>query len=335
LPIRIAKTAEKKLQLLENLLGAGVWAYDLGTRDVVWSAGLFQLLGLNPNVVVASLDLYDSLVHPDDRLPHEQILQMAKAGEVWVRRFRVIRPDGHLLWLESRTDRQYDRDGRLSVLHGVVQDITSDENVRSDNSRLTLVNASMCKITGAYFWRTDSEGKPLDFINWMRFTGQNPDQLRDYESLTALHPDDRERFENAWQYGIALKQRIELSVHVRRHDGVYQLFKNVAVPIIDDEGAILEWHLMSWRENDTPSTHPVAIVLQAAHIRAARALLDISAQQLADLSQVSFSTIRRMETDGSVVRPENIEQVRAALELRNVQFVSGLNGQVSVALASM
>jgi hypothetical protein len=45
--------------------------------------------------------------------------------------------------------------------------------------------------------------------------------------------------------------------------------------------------------------------------------------QLAELSQVSFSTIRRMETEASAVRQDSIEQVRVALELRDVQFLLG------------
>jgi len=335
LPLRNAKTAEKKLQLLEALLGAGIWTYDLQTRDVVWSAGLFRLLGFDPNSVVASLDLYDSLVHPDDRLSHEEVVEMAKAGELAVRRFRLIRPDGHLTWLESRTERQYDRQGRLAMLHSVIQDVAVDEKARAEQSRLASINASMRKITGADFWRADTEGKLLDVSNWMRFTGQNPDQLRDYGALSAVHPDDRDRFIKAWQNGIALKQRIDLSVRVRRHDGAYQRFKNIAVPIMDAEGVILEWHGMSWVADDAPSTPTAAVALQSAHIRAARGLLDISAQQLAEMSQVSFSTIRRMETDASAVRQESIEQVRTALELRDVQFMPGPNGQISVALASV
>ncbi|QND17269.1 PAS domain-containing protein (plasmid) [Rhizobium leguminosarum bv. trifolii] len=333
MPLRNAKTAEKKLQLLEVLLGTGVWTYDLQTRDVVWSAGLFRLLGFDPNSIVASLDLYDSLVHPDDRLTHEEVVEMAKAGELAVRRFRVIRPDGHLIWLESRTERQYDRQGRLAMLHGVIQDVTDQEKVRSEQARLASINNSMRKITGADFWRADTEGKLLDFTNWMRFTGQTPEQLKDYGSLSAVHPDDRDLFTKTWQSGIALKQRIELSVRVRRHDGAYQRFKNSVVPVIDADGAILEWHGMSWVAEDAPSTPRTAVALQSAHVRAARALLDISAQQLAEMSQVSFSTIRRMEADASAVRQDSIDQVQAALGRRGVQFLQGQNGHISVALS--
>jgi hypothetical protein len=137
----------------------------------------------------------------------------------------------------------------------------------------------------------------------------------------------------SWQNGISLKQRIDLSVRVRRYDGVYQRFRNSMVPVLDAEGAILEWHGMSWMADDPPLTPTAAVVLQSGHVRAARALLDITAQQLAEISQVSFSTIRRMEADASAVKPESVEQVRTALERRGVQFPPSVNGKISVALA--
>lgn len=323
------------LPLVEAALGAGVWKYDLQTHEMAWSTGFFRIVGLDPNSIIPTPELYDSLLHPDDRIAPVEYFQKANAGELPVRRYRLIRPDGRLLWLSCKTERQFDREGRLVVLLGVVQDVTADEVARSEQSRLASFNTSARKITGADFWRADPQGKLIDLKGWMQFTGQNADQLRDYGSLSAVHPDDRERFRQAWQDGIARKQRIDLTVRVRHHSGTYQRFKNVAVPMTDDGGAILEWHGMTVAVDDTPSTSVATAAIQAAHIRAARALLDISAQQLAEMSQVSFSTLRRMESDASAVRQDSVEQVRAALELRGVQFLPRLNGQVSVGLAAV
>lgn len=51
-----------------------------------------------------------------------------------------------------------------------------------------------------------------------------------------------------------------------------------------------------------------------AQLRAARALLDLSAQQLADLCKLSRGTIDRMEHARGPVNPVNMERVLKVLE---------------------
>lgn len=332
--IRNAKTPESRVQLLESLLGAGTWTYDLRSREVVWSAGLFRLLGLDPNAVAASTELYESLLHPDDRFTHEELVERARSGELSPRHIRFIRPDGRLIWLESRTDRQYDRDGQMATLHGVVQDITAQVKQAAEHARLATINTSIRKIVGGDFWRANPEGKLLDLSNWSRFTGLTREQLWDYDQLSALHPDDHGTFRDTWAIGISTKQKIELSIRVRRYDGIFQRFENKMVPVTDTDGVVLEWHGMSWLVDDTRKDSSPTITLESAHLRAARALLDWSAQELASASDVSFSTIRRMEIATSTVKPDSVERVRKTLESQGIQFRPTPDGRVSVALAS-
>jgi PAS domain S-box-containing protein len=334
LPLRNAKTPEKRIQLLEGLLGAGTWTYDLRTRESSWSQGLYLLLGLDPNVISASFELYESLLHPDDRLSHDEVVAMARSGDLGMRRFRIIRPDGHMIWLESRTDPQYDRDGKLGVLHGVVLNITEQQRLRTENVALNSTVLSMRNITFGDFWRADRTGRLLDFSNWTKFTGQTSEQLKDYEALDAIHPEDRSRFLSSWETAIRLKQRHELSVRVRRHDGVYQRFQNKIVPVLDHIGAVVEWHGMSWIADEAHHRQSDTAELQSCHIRAARGLLDISARELASSSGVSFSTIRRMEADSAAVKQDSIEQVRRDLEARGAMFERSPHGEVTVGLAS-
>lgn len=333
MPTPNTKTAENRIHLLESLLGAGIWTYDFSSREVTWSPGLFRLIGLDSKTVMASTALYESLVHPDDRLSHEEIVEMARAGELSLRRFRIIRPDGHLIWVESRTDRQYDRAGKMAMLHGVVQEITEEQKLRNDHARLATANKSLTKLAGGDFWRTNPEGKLLDFSNWMRFTGQTTEQLKDYNELSAVHPDDRGSFREAWATGIRTRQTIENSARVRRHDGVYQRFDARVEPVMDADGVVVEWHGMSWLVEDAQKQIGTTILLESAHVRAARALLDWSAQELALASDVSFSTIRRMEVNTSTVKPDSVQRVKATLESKGIEFLAMPDGRVAVTTA--
>jgi len=319
---------------MEVLLGAGTWTYDLVSRELTWSEGLYRLVGLDPKAVAASFKLYESLLHPDDRLAHEEIVELARANQLSARRFRIIRPDGHLIWLESKFDRQYDRNGRLAILHGVVQDVTDDEKAQIAHSRDTAVSASLRKIVGGEFWRADANGKLLDFTNWTRFTGQTAEQLRDYDALAAIHPDDRLRFRDTWQTAIEGKRRLDVSVRVRRYDGVYQRFENAAIPVLDGDGSVVEWHGVSKVVEDISREPKPQNSISEVHIRAARAMLDWTALQLAERAGVSFSTIRRMEVDVGSVKAENVQRVRETFESHGIAFLSGPANGATVSFAT-
>ncbi len=331
MPIRTATTPDKRTKLLEVFLGAGSWTYSIQARDIFWSPGLYALLGLDPHTVIPSRDLYDTMIHPEDRLSHEEIVERAEAGELAVRRFRMIRPDGRLLWLESKSQREYDRQGGLSFLHGVVQDVTDDQKVRSENARIRQAVMSMKKITGADFWRTDAEGRMLDTANWAQFTGVTPERLKDHEALTAIHPDDRDIVRRARETGIRLKQEVQFTVRVLGADGNYRNVEHKVVPVVMD-GQLVEWHGMSWINKQAVSDSDEAPLLRACHIRAARALIGMTARELAEAVGLSFSTVRRIEDDVDAPRSSAMDKIRFELTRRGISFSAGADGAVTIAL---
>jgi transcriptional regulator with XRE-family HTH domain len=76
--------------------------------------------------------------------------------------------------------------------------------------------------------------------------------------------------------------------------------------------------------------------LTGAQLRAARALLGISAEELAKRTQLGIATIRRAErTDGAVAMTlANAARVVGALEAGGVQFIPENGGGVGVRMAS-
>jgi hypothetical protein len=55
------------LRFLEKKASAGIWSVDFATRKMSWSAGMYELLGLDPNTVAPSYAAFVELLHPDDR----------------------------------------------------------------------------------------------------------------------------------------------------------------------------------------------------------------------------------------------------------------------------
>lgn len=63
--------------------------------------------------------------------------------------------------------------------------------------------------------------------------------------------------------------------------------------------------------------------ISAAQIKAARLLLDITAQKLAEYSNVGLATIKRFEASSGIPehRSGNLDKVKAALEAQGIEFL--------------
>jgi hypothetical protein len=74
--------------------------------------------------------------------------------------------------------------------------------------------------------------------------------------------------------------------------------------------------------------------MTASQLRAARALLRMPADKLADAAKVSLVTIRRAEALEGPVRmmPANLEAISRALEAAGVEFIPENGGGVGVRL---
>ena len=65
------------------------------------------------------------------------------------------------------------------------------------------------------------------------------------------------------------------------------------------------------------------MAITGKHITAARALLGFTQADLAAVSSVAESTIRRFETGNNEPRPATVETLRRALEDRGIEFYNG------------
>jgi PAS domain S-box-containing protein len=66
------------------------------------------------------------MLHPDDR---DRVLaanaRSDETGEPFDEEFRIVRPDGQIVWLHSRATLVRDEEGRAVFWHGVALDVTT------------------------------------------------------------------------------------------------------------------------------------------------------------------------------------------------------------------
>jgi PAS domain-containing protein len=287
---------------------------------------------MDPLTVVPSIDVYQSLVHPDDQLDFSNAIGLATGKILQDRTFRIIRPDGSMRWLRSKGQPYFDRDGNAISMSGVIADVTEFQTLQANIRREVALKEALAKLLGGHVWRAHPDGKLVETTDWSKLTGQTPAEARDWEKLAAIHPEDRQKFREAWTLALGNEDRFDVAIRVKNVEGHYIGLRGHAVPVRGDDGTIDEWVGYTEYDGVSAARDVDFVTLGPAQIRGARALLGWSAAQLAKHAAVSFSTIRRMEISTATVRKDALARVRDTLRLAGVRFFQDKEGGVLIGL---
>ncbi|MBE0493986.1 MAG: PAS domain S-box protein, partial [Thiomicrospira sp.] len=118
------KQAQKRARL-------GHWRTNLQTGELKWSGVIYDIFGINPEIV-PSVDLFMQAVHPDDRVliekSHENMRQTGVHDVV----HRIIRTNGEVRIVHELAEIQMDQQGEPLYLIGTVQDVTELKQAEQD-----------------------------------------------------------------------------------------------------------------------------------------------------------------------------------------------------------
>ncbi len=205
----------------------GSWETDLVARTRHWSPEGMALFGLQLTgglgQVGGDADEYHRALHPDDRPLVARFHALADAHDTFTAEYRVLHPDGRVLWVSGRGQVVTRRpDGRAHLLVNIVADITdrksAEEDLRIERERLSLVLKSgrmgvfdIDLVRGVHWWSQQT----------YRVFGVDPQQFQPAAaSLAALiHPDDRDTVLQCRQQAIALRQPLEMEFRVLPPNG--------------------------------------------------------------------------------------------------------------------
>jgi PAS domain S-box-containing protein len=183
-------------------------------------------------------------VHPDD-LPRviDAWRRSVETGQPYVLELRQRRADGVYRWFQSRALPARDTEGRITGWYMLLTDIEdrkrAEDALRSNEQSLRLIIDS---IPG--FVSTANAAGEFELVNRQvsEYFGKADEELKNWASSDAVHPDDLPRVIDAWRRATETGQPLDLEHRSRRADGVYRWFHLRGRPQRDPEGRIVRWY---------------------------------------------------------------------------------------------
>ncbi|MBK8003777.1 MAG: PAS domain-containing protein [Gemmatimonadetes bacterium] len=262
------RVREERLALALAFTGTGIWEWDIGTDRMYWSPEVMALLG--NATLTPSFATFQSLVHPDDLPLTQRLMEQALAERREFRaRFRMLRPDGMVRWVEDIARASYDAEGRPMRLIGTVRDVTAEQEATLALERSEQRFRELAEALPAIVWTADPAGH-FDFVSpqWTAYSGEDPVLGTSGGWLAHVHPDDLAAMVAVIERAVATLQDVHHEVRLKGRNGAYRWFEIRATMRRDAAGQPLKW-------NGT-----VVDVDDAHHTREALAARDVQLTEL-------------------------------------------------------
>jgi PAS domain S-box-containing protein len=149
-----------------------------------------------------------------------------------------------IYWREPRSPTDQDQKIIEQVTHLAAVAIEHKRNeaaLQQSESRFRLI---VDAIPG--FVCTLSAAGEVELVNRqiLEYFGKTPEELKNWATSDAVHPDDLPRVIDAWRRSVETGQPHYLELRHRRADGVYRWFQSRALPARDSEGRITGWYML-------------------------------------------------------------------------------------------
>jgi PAS domain S-box-containing protein len=231
------RESEERLRLAAEAGRMFAYSWDTASDVIERSGESAEILGLDRGAAATGAAAA-AMVHPADKKQFEAALSKLTVEKPFLRlAYRVIRPDGTVIWLERNSRAYFDDHGGIKRMVGMVVDITerkrAEEAIIEGEKRFRLV-ASTAPVM---IWMSGQDRQPTYFNHlWLEFTGQSEMELKN--GLPGLlHPEDRQKGIDIYREAFAQRRPFRKECRLRRHDGEYRWMLDIGVPRFHEDGS--------------------------------------------------------------------------------------------------
>lgn len=168
--------SEQRYEMAMEAADLGIWDYKVDTEETFYSRKWKAILGYYPDEITESFDVWQSLLHPDDKDRMIVFINNFLTSDlrIYEAEFRMRHKNGNYVWIRSRAIAMRDENGKVVRLFGTHRDIT--EVKKSENEYKKLHQAIMQSPISVVI--TDKDGY-IEFFNpaFCKITGWKDQEI--------------------------------------------------------------------------------------------------------------------------------------------------------------
>jgi PAS domain S-box-containing protein len=226
----------------QKLANLGWWELDLMTGAVWWSNDIYEMLGLEPQSIDLTSDVFYEFLRPDERSRIEKVISNGiESGEPISYSYWMVSPGGDERFFESEGKFVLDDNGTPIRLVGTVLETTTQKRTEADLRKSEFLLSAAPEIAHLGNWEFDVERNTLRWSDeTYRLLGANKENsdptLEDF--LGYVHPDDRSMAETEVENSLTTGVDIMFEHRIVRPDGTERIVFEHGRATRDDHGLV-------------------------------------------------------------------------------------------------
>ena len=235
---------EAYLAEAQRLSHTGSWASDNTTKPLYWSEELFRIYGFDPQQGLPTREQPLQRIHPEDLDNFLQAFDRAIHGKVDSEiEYRIVLPDGTVKYVLGTRHPILNATGEVVEMVGTAVDVTEYKRAQEALRRTAGYLADAQRLTHTGGWASDITTKPLYWSEELfRIFGFDP-QLglpTQDQPLQRIHPEDRDRFLQAFDRAIRGKVDSDVEYRIVLPDGTVKHAYGMGHPVLNASGEVVE-----------------------------------------------------------------------------------------------
>ena len=236
------RESEANLNRAQEIAHIGSWQLDIARNRLTWSDEVFRIFGV-PIGTALTYEAFLDRVHPADRESVHNAWSAALHGAPYDIEHRIV-VGGDVKWVRERAQLEFTKEAKATSGIGTVQDVTERKRAEDAVRRSEAYLAEAERLTHTGSWALDAASGNYVYSSeeYIRISGLDPQQglpAKD-QPLQQIHPDDVDKFWQAYQKLIDEKVDSESEYRIVLPDGTVKYVHAICHPVLNANGELVE-----------------------------------------------------------------------------------------------
>jgi PAS domain S-box-containing protein len=235
--------SEMYLTEAQRLTGTGSFAWNVSSREIIWSDQTFRILGCD-RATKPNVEFIIQRTHPEDRAAVQEAIDRASVeGNDYDHEYRLLMPDGSLKHIHAVARAERDASGNIEFV-GAVTDVTvaREAERKLRRSEAYLAETQRLSHTSSWAWdvrRREFVYRSAEVYNLFGFDPEKETPpLEGFQDR--IFPEDRRRIVEVVPQAIRDKADFEIDFRIALPDGSTKRVHSVGHPVVSSDGDVIE-----------------------------------------------------------------------------------------------